>query len=59
MLVIGRKPGEYIMIGDDIMVKVIKSDDGDLRLAIDAPRDVIITRGEVFEATKIKDKKLI
>ena len=49
MLVLGRKPGEYIMIGDNIMVKVVKSENGDLRLAIEAPREVIITRGEVWE----------
>ncbi|GCD09015.1 carbon storage regulator [Clostridium tagluense] len=49
MLVLGRKPGEYIMIGDNIKVKVVKSENGDLRLAIDAPREVTITRGEVWE----------
>lgn len=49
MLVLGRKPGEYVMIGKDIMVKVIRSEEGDLRLAIDAPRSVNIVRGEVFE----------
>lgn len=49
MLVLGRKPGEYVMIGQDIMVKVVKSDEGDLRLAIDAPRHVNIVRGEVWE----------
>lgn len=49
MLVLGRKPGEYVMIGKDIMVKVIKSAEGDLRLAIDAPKDINIVRGEVFE----------
>lgn len=50
MLVLGRKPGEYVVIGDNIKVKVVKSDDGHLRLAIDAPRDVNIVRGEVYEA---------
>lgn len=49
MLVLGRKPGEYVMIGKDIMVKVIRSEEGDLRLAIDAPRSINIVRGEVFE----------
>lgn len=49
MLVLGRQPGEYVMIGDDIMVKVIKSDFGDLRLAIDAPKDTPIIRGELLE----------
>lgn len=49
MLVIGRKPGEYILIDNKIKVKVIKSDEGDLRLAIDAPKDIKIIRGELYE----------
>ena len=48
MLVLGRKPGEYIMIGDNIMVKVLKTEDG-LRLAIDAPKEISIIRGEIYE----------
>ncbi len=52
MLVIGRKPGEYVMIGDEIMVKVVKSENGDLRLAIDAPKELVITRGEILESLK-------
>lgn len=55
MLAMGRKPGEYIMIGDDIMVKVI-STDGMLRLAIDAPKDVRIRRGEVYEREMAEGK---
>ena len=34
MLALGRKPGEYIMIGDNIMVKVVRAENGHLRLAI-------------------------
>lgn len=49
MLVIGRKPGEYVVIDNNIKVKVVKSTDGDLRLAIDAPRDIRIVRGELYE----------
>jgi Carbon storage regulator (could also regulate swarming and quorum sensing) len=55
MLVIGRKPGEYIMIDNNIKVKVVKSDEGDLRLAIDAPRDVKIMRGELYEQEHAED----
>ena len=54
MLVLGRKIGEYIMIGDNIKVKVIKSEDGDLRLAIEAPKDVTIVRGELMEKQNSK-----
>lgn len=49
MLVLGRKAGEYVMIGKEIMVKVIRSSDGDLRLAINAPRSFHILRGELYE----------
>ena len=47
MLVLGRKPGEYLMIGN-VMVKVIKEDSG-LKLVIDAPKEIPIVRGEVYE----------
>ncbi|MFZ4451052.1 carbon storage regulator [Salibacterium aidingense] len=63
MLVLGRKPGEYIIIDDKIKVEVVKSENGHLRLAIDAPKEMGIVRGEVYEGqqtkkvTVVKDKK--
>lgn len=56
LLALGRKPGEYVMIGDDIMVKVIKSE-GQLRLAIEAPKSIPIVRGEVYEEMKLAQQK--
>ena len=50
MLVLGRKPGEYVIIGENIIVKVIRSEEGDLRLAIDALKEINIVRGEVYES---------
>lgn len=49
MLVIGREPGEYVMIGDNIKIKIVKSEHGKLRLAIDAPKEISIVRGEIWE----------
>lgn len=49
MLVLGRKPGEYVMIGHDVKIQVIRSEDGNLRLAIEAPKDVPIVRGEIYD----------
>lgn len=49
MLVVGRKAGQYIVINHNIKVHVIKSEDGHLRLAIEAPKDVSIMRGELLE----------
>ncbi len=48
MLSLGRNPGEYLVIGDDIVIQVV-SMEGDLRLSIDAPKEVSIVRGEVYE----------
>ena len=50
MLMLGRNPEEYVVIGDDIVVKVV-SVGGDLKLAIDAPKDMPILRGGVYEKT--------
>lgn len=53
MLVLGRKPGEYVVIDNTIIVKVVKSDEGHLRLAIEAPKHVSIVRGELLEEKNI------
>ena len=53
MLSLGRNPGEYLVIGEDIVIQVV-SMEGDLRLSIDAPKNVSIVRGEVYE--KCHDK---
>ncbi|AOM81908.1 carbon storage regulator [Salisediminibacterium beveridgei] len=52
MLVLGRKPGEYVVIDDQIIVKVVKGAGGQLRLAIDAPKSISIVRGETYESNK-------
>lgn len=46
MLVLSRKIGEQIMIGDQIALTVTKIEGHKMSLGIDAPRDIIITRGE-------------
>ncbi len=48
MLTIGRKPGEYIVIGENIVVTA-DYEDGIMRISIDAPKEVRIMRGEVWE----------
>jgi carbon storage regulator len=49
MLVLTRKPGHSIMIGDGIEVQVLSVAGEKVRLGITAPRDVSIYRHEVFE----------
>ena len=49
MLVLTRKPGQSIMIGDDIEIQVLAVAGEKVRLGITAPRDVSIFRNEVYE----------
>ncbi len=57
MLAISRKYGERVLIGDDIIVTVIRIDRGKVRLAFEAPRDVSIDRAEVREREGYVPKK--
>ncbi|QOD05741.1 carbon storage regulator [Pseudarthrobacter sp. BIM B-2242] len=50
MLVLTRKFGEQINIGDDIVLTVMEGPGGEIRIGIDAPRSVKITRSEVLAA---------
>ncbi|MEV7635445.1 carbon storage regulator [Pseudarthrobacter enclensis] len=50
MLVLTRKPGEKIMIGDDIVITVMEGRGDGVRIGIEAPRGVTIQRSEVVEA---------
>lgn len=57
MLVISRKKGESILIGDDIEITVVKADDGAVRLAINAPRNIQILRKELLKQIEEENKK--
>ena len=49
MLVLTRKIGEGIVIGDDIKITIVEMKGGSVRIGIDAPRDKKIYRQEVFD----------
>ncbi|UEL48583.1 carbon storage regulator CsrA [Terrisporobacter hibernicus] len=59
MLVITRKKEESLLIGDDIEIKIVKIDDGSVKIAIDAPKDKIILRKEVYENVKKENAKAV
>lgn len=50
MLILQRKAGESLVIGENITVTVVSVDSGRVRLAIDAPSDVSILRSELIKA---------
>ena len=49
MLVLTRKSGESIKIGEDIDITIIKVEGGQVKLGIAAPKNVTIYRTEVYE----------
>lgn len=66
MLVIGRKKGESLLIGDDIEITVLRVEDGNVKIAISAPKNVVILRKELYKAVEeenqlavVKDISLI
>ena len=49
MLILSRKPGDAILVGDGIRIVVVSSDRGGVRLGIEAPADVTILREEIVQ----------
>ena len=48
MLVLYRKLGEKVVIGDRIVVTVVKLDRGQVRLGIEAPPEIAVAREEIY-----------
>lgn len=59
MLVVKRKKGESILIGENVEIKVIGIENGAVKLAIDAPKDVTILRSELYEEVGNENKNAI
>lgn len=55
MLVLTRKIGESIIIGDDVTVRIMDVSRGSVRLGIDAPPEVIVDREEIREKRNSKE----
>ena len=57
MLILSRRTSETLTIGSDITITVCRVKDGQVRLGIDAPTDVVIMRDDaVIQASKTKNK---
>lgn len=59
MLVVKRKIGESIVIGDNIEVKIVKIEDGSVKVAIEAPRDITVLRKELVEEVINENKEAL
>ncbi len=52
MLIITRRPGEKIMLGDDIVVEVMEIAGNTVRIGIQAPRSLPVYREEIWASVK-------
>ena len=59
MLVLTRKTGETIQIGDSVVIKVISVGRGKVKLGIDAPDHIRVLRGELLEILKSKETESV
>jgi len=56
MLIITRRPGERIVLGDDIVVTVMEISGQTARIGIAAPKDLPVYREEIWEAVKAENQ---
>ena len=56
MLIITRRPGEKIMVGDEVVVHVMEIVGNSVRVGIEAPRSVPVYREEIWNAVRDENR---
>ena len=59
MLVLARKVGESIIIGDNIEITVIETKGDQIKLGIQAPKDLDIHRKEIYETIQKENQQAV
>lgn len=57
MLTITRRPGERIMIGEDVVIEIVEVNGATVRVGITAPRERLIYREELWERVKRENEE--
>ncbi len=57
MLILSRKPGETLNIGDEVTVTVLGVKGNQVRIGINAPRDVAVHREEIYRRIVAEERK--
>ena len=59
MLILSRKTDQQIKIGDDITITIIEIHDGQVKIGVEAPRNIKVFRQEVFNAIQTENKEAV
>ena len=54
MLILSRMVGETIIIGSDIRIQILSSKNNQVRIGIEAPKEIPVRREEIIEKTKLE-----
>jgi len=57
MLVLSRKTNESIIIGENIEILIVEIKGDQVKLGINAPKDVTLYRGEIYDAIQKENKE--
>jgi carbon storage regulator len=57
MLVLSRKPNESIIIDGNVTVSVLRVDNDNVRIGIEAPLEIPVMRKEIYEAIKTNNEQ--
>ncbi len=57
MLILTRRVGETVMIGNDVTVTVLGVKGNQVRIGVNAPRDVAVHREEIYERIKREEQE--
>lgn len=57
MLILTRKPGESVYIGDNVKITIVEIKGHQIRVGIDAPKDLRIYREEIYEQIREENRQ--
>ncbi|MBT5644253.1 MAG: carbon storage regulator CsrA [Gammaproteobacteria bacterium] len=58
MLILTRRVGEALMVGDDTKIVVLGVKGSQIRLGINAPKDIVVHREEIYDKIQSEDSSV-
>ncbi len=55
MLILTRRVGETLMIGDDVTVTILDVKGSQVRVGVSAPKEIAVHREEIYQQIQIED----